>query len=279
VFGVGVLAVVLVGYVLLRWWLIGNLTGYAARPGGVLGALANMARYLADAVHCTVMPGDRIAHPQPDALRLVTGAAWVAMALAALWAGAGDRLAWPATALVVTFALSTVPAAAWGSLTANTEGSRFLYPSLAFACAGLALLAQAGLQHPRARWLTWLAVATLLVASGSGLRRTLEPWGKAAKLSAHIVDDLRAVAAGKAAFVLTNELPRTLGPAYLCQNAFPPAIWTFVSPGARVEWVTRKVFDDLLRDQADFVREHADTVAPLRWDVRRSAWVGPNVRR
>lgn len=277
--GVVLLGGILAGYVVVRWALIGNLTGYAPRPGGLLGEVTNVARYLLDAVHATLMPGDRVAHPAPDALRLVTGTAWVALALAALGAGAGHRLAWPAAALVAAFVLSTVPAAVWGTLAPNTEGSRLLYPSLAFAAAGIALLADAGLAHARARWLTGLAVAALFVGSALGLQRSLVPWGKAAALTAHIVADLRTVAGGKTTFVLTNELPRSVGPAYACQNAFPPAIWAFVSPGARVEWVSRKVFDELLRDRADFIRANAETVAPLRWDARRNAWVGPNVRR
>ncbi len=277
--GVGALGAMVVAYLLLRWWLIGNLTGYAARPGGLAGALANQMRYLLDAVHCAVMPGDRSAWPAPDALRLGSGVAWVAITLAALLAGAGQRLARPAAALVVAFVLSTVPAAAWGSLEADTAGSRFLYPSLAFTAAGLAFLVDAGGRHLRARWLTGLGVLALLSTSGLGLRRTLEPWSKAAALSARIVDDLRIVAAGKSAFVLTNELPQRVGPAYVCQNAFPPAIWAFVSPRARVEWVGRKEWDQLLKDKADFIRDNQATVAPLRWDARRRAWVGPNVQR
>jgi hypothetical protein len=269
--GTGALVVVLAAYVAYRATAFG-LSSYATVGGGLGGQLSNAVRFVRDATLACVWPGDRVAHPGADVLRALFAAAGLVLFMLA-WRQRGWFRVLLAAA--IAFAVSTAPVAVWAALPPNGEGARLIYPSLGFVAVAVGAAGAAAFTTQRA--LAVLAAACMFAAALLGLWRAQEPWHRAAATSQAIVLGLRDVAAGKRSFVLVHDLPAKDGPAYLAQNAFPPAIWLFVSRGARVEWLSRPAWDA-------FVAEHGATLArepsviALRWDQAQRVWLGPDGR-
>lgn len=270
--GLGALGMTLLAYVGLRLALVGSFRAYHAAEGGVLGALANAARFLADAFLLSVWTGDRVAHPDFDALRTLHAGAALTLVLLAR---PGRDLARIASVCAAALCVSALPVAAWAGLGADGSGTRLVYPSLVFVAVALAAVtARAYARRPAT---TAVALSALTIASLLGTWRAAAPWQRAASKAAAIVEQLATAAAGSQALVLCNDLPAREGPAYLAQNAFPSAAWLFVTPGLRIEWLPRPQWEAAVVEHRATLQAQPQ-VRALRWDDAAGRWLPPTWR-
>ncbi|MEZ5966848.1 MAG: hypothetical protein R3F56_23615 [Planctomycetota bacterium] len=268
--GLAALVATLLAYVALRLFLVGSFRSYYEAPGGVVGALGNAVRFVADALVTAAWTGDRVAHPDWDVLRCAYGALIATLLLLARA---------PSLRLVVAcglaLALSTAPVAGWAKLNADGAGTRLIYPSLVFTT--LVLAAAAAHAWRRTRALTAVAVLGLLGTGLLGTRRATEPWQRAGAEARAIVTQLRTAAADADAVILSMDLPATLGPAYLMQNAFPAAAWLFVRAGLRVDWLPPAQWQTAVVEHREELRAQPG-VRALRWDGAAGVWRTPDLR-
>jgi len=283
--GLVAMALTLAAYAGLRLVLVGSFRGYYQPPGGVLGAAANAARFLGDALLLCVWPGDRTAAAGLDALRLIH-AGGVAVLVAAAVRTARRRRATPprpgdgtwrhaggaslALALAAAFVLSTLPVATWAKLAPDGSGSRLVYPSLVLFAVAVA--AAAGALWRRDRTLATATLAAVGLAGLFGSWRAAVPWQTAAAKARAMVSGLAAAASGCQALVLSNDLPAKVGPAYLAQNAFPCAAWLFVSRTLRIEWLPPEQWRAATVEHRETLARDP-TVRALRWDDGAGRWL------
>jgi len=268
--GTAVLAAVLGAYVAFRLVVIGSLRSYHHPEGGLVGAARNAFVFLRGAGLAAVWPGDRLAHPDPDLLRALFALALGAFALlAAARVRAPGRLA-RAGACLLAAVVSTAPVAVWSAVLPDGQGTRLIYPSL------MLLAVAAGALAPRVCPAVVLAVGALLAVSLPLQRRATEPWQRAAATMTAVVDGLVAASEGKRALLLSNDVPRRDGPAYLAQNSLPAALWLW-RPGIKVEFAPPAEWQALVEEHRATL-EQDPTVAALRFDAAQRRWVDADGR-
>lgn len=269
--GMIALTVTLLGYFAVRFALIGSIQTYHELHGA-LAILSSAARFVAEALTLASWPGDRLANPDPDALRLLSAAAGAGLlALAAAEPGFW-RLA---AGCLTAFVLSTVPVATWHDLSADGNGSRLIYPSLMLLV--LLLATTAARIRPRRRLTTIALAATMLTANLLATWRASDPWQRAAAKSQKIVAELRTASAGAETLVLSNSLPARLGPAFLAQNALPCAAWLFIDRKLRMEWLYPAQWQSAVQEHRELLRT-STTLRALRWDDATETWLGPDLK-